>query len=464
MGSGWSRRRALPSDGTDDQHSRVLADNLTHGKFCFLSLALPYNGLSADHSAIPDTSHPDTQRGDDVRDTGAGERDGTSASITAISDPLTGHTPDARLNPADIRTISQHETSLFTGDQEHELQAEGPITSSTSDRPVRDQQLLERVMSSGSRRGKLFLLVTITCSLFAAFRLLPQRKSTDPPVFFSSSSGILDFRYGEMTKLSLRVLEHEVAFVLYYAHWDLDSMRYKSEHESIAKVFSEEIFFAAINCWWPDGECSKVMRLKRFPVLLAHVRSVGDVEYRGPLVPSYIIPFLDSLLDPVIPIHSPGDLLDLRSRHDAVIVRFFDFRESGQPHGYNNYLSLAVKALATDPWRRVQFTIVTSRKSAYKLRVTRPASLYMFMWNSSLEVSVDDDRNQNDDLLTWIQNTLREKGSLVDWVTPTGVKSNLLNAVMSQDPTLILFTPRTSLFGISPYFEIVSRKSYALIC
>lgn len=81
----------------------------------------------------------------------------------------------------------------------------------------------------------------------------------------------------------------------------------------------------------------------------------------------------------------------------------------------------------------------------------------MFMWNSSLEVTVDEDRNHNDDLLNWIHGTLREKGLLVEWITPTGIKSNLLNAAMASDPTLILFTPRTSLFGISPYFEIVSR-------
>ena len=142
----------------------------------------------------------------------------------------------------------------------------------------------------------------------------------------------------------------------------------------------------------------------------------------------------------------------------AVISRYFDFRDSAQPYGYNNYLSLAVKSLAVDPWRRVQFTIVTSRKAAYKTRVTRPTSLYMFMWNSSLEVSVDDDRHQYDDMIRWIQDTLHERGTLVNWITPNGVKSNLLNAAMARDPTFILFTPRTSLFGISPYFEIVSHS------
>lgn len=141
-----------------------------------------------------------------------------------------------------------------------------------------------------------------------------------------------------------------------------------------------------------------------------------------------------------------------------MITRFFDFRDSSQPPGYNNYLELAVKSLTEDPWRKVQFTIVTSRKAAYKMRTTRSSSLYMYMWNASHEVTVDEDRHQNENLLRWIHETVRDKGSLVEWITPSGLKSNLLNAVMSRDPTLILFTPRTSLFGISPYYEIVSTN------
>jgi hypothetical protein len=54
--------------------------------------------------------------------------------------------------------------------------------------------------------------------------------------------------------------------------------------------------------------------------MLAHVRMAGEVEYKGPIVASYMIPFLDNLLDPVIPIQNDGDLLDLRSKHD---VRYY---------------------------------------------------------------------------------------------------------------------------------------------
>ncbi len=43
----------------------------------------------------------------------------------------------------------------------------------------------------------------------------------------------------------------------------------------------------------------------------------GEVEFKGPLIASYMIPFMDSLLEPVVPLRNEGDLLDLRSKHDV---------------------------------------------------------------------------------------------------------------------------------------------------
>lgn len=78
-----------------------------------------------------------------------------------------------------------------------------------------------------------------------------------------------------------------------------------------------QIFFGAINCWWPEGECRKYQNIRRYPLLVAHIRTEGEIEYNGPILASYIIPFLENVMNPVMPIQNEGELLDLRAKHDV---------------------------------------------------------------------------------------------------------------------------------------------------
>lgn len=160
----------------------------------------------------------------------------------------------------------------------------------------------------------------------APFRHLATRKAAKPVKFFDSSGSLVtDFESGQLREASVLASKHEVTVTMYYAPWDLDSQLFKREYEIVAEHFDGQINFVAVNCWWPDGECSKKFAIKRFPVLSAFLSSYGDVEYRGPLVASYVIPFLDNLLDPVTTINCDGDLLELRSKHDVCYAMLIIF-------------------------------------------------------------------------------------------------------------------------------------------
>lgn len=309
-------------------------------------------------------------------------------------------------------------------------------------------------------------VTTLICTVFACIILawslgpLITRSSLRPQSLFPNTKVLTDYPYGDLTKLSVKIVGHEASIVMYYSHWDLDCLRFKDGFQRVAKEFGKQVFFAAINCWYPDGECAKVLRMKRFPVILAHVRGVGDVEYRGPLVPSYLIPFVENILDPIVPINSAGDLLDLRAKHDGVLVRYYDFRgttEGSEPKGYQSIIHASIKSLAIDPWRRIQFAVVTCRKVAQKLRITHQTSAYLFLWNATHEISLGEERILSENVVKWIYDSLAGRGGhLITWFTPSGQKSDLLASVSEvYGPILILFTPRNFLLRWSPYFELL---------
>lgn len=166
---------------------------------------------------------------------------------------------------------------------------------------------------------ELFLATILLICIFNAIRTsnLATRKAKLPEKFFPPNSLIHDYEFGDITELSQLAFQHEVTVVMYYSPWSSDCIAFRDEYLKISQYYKEQIFFAAVNCWWSDGECSKSYRIKKYPVLIAHIRNIGEVEYKGPLVTSYLIPFLDNLLNPVKPILNEGDLLDLKARHDV---------------------------------------------------------------------------------------------------------------------------------------------------
>lgn len=143
------------------------------------------------------------------------------------------------------------------------------------------------------------------------------------------------------------------------------------------------------------------------------------------------------------------------------MVGYFDFRGSPQPLGYKSFVVASIKSLAADPWRRLAFGVVSSKSVASKLRFKNPSNFMLFSWNSTS--SYDAKSLKSDALLKWSYNEIEKIASLIEWVIPSGLKSNLLSEIIkSKGATLILFTPRSLSFGLSPYYSMVSYPTLSM--
>jgi len=194
------------------------------------------------------------------------------------------------------------------------------------------------------------------------------------------------------------------------------------------------------------------VKIKKYPLLIALVKDSGEVHYTGPLVASYIITFLDNILNSVTHITKTSDLDDLRSFHDLVVVGYFDFSHPSHLAEYKKYFTASIKSLYADPWQRIKFAVVSNWNIALKLGVEKMSSFSIYTWNTTLlaqELFKDSDA-----LLKWIYRN-KNQGKLVTWITPSGLKSDILFKFLTRRNTLILFTPRSLIFCSSSYFDIV---------
>lgn len=96
------------------------------------------------------------------------------------------------------------------------------------------------------------------CSCYF-FIQLSTRLAAAPSPFFEDSSWVDDYFAGDIYAAFEEAQNHQDAFFLFYAPWDVDSMRAREAMESVSNVLEDhtQIYFAAVNCWTSVGECFK---------------------------------------------------------------------------------------------------------------------------------------------------------------------------------------------------------------
>ncbi len=138
------------------------------------------------------------------------------------------------------------------------------------------------------------------------------------------------------------------------------------------------------------------------------------------------------------------------------MVAYFDFNESPQPPGYKQFITTAVRALASDPWRMVSYCVISSKRIATKMSLAKSSTLTLFLWNGTEQYSAKSFKSAT--ILSWVYSRVQQVPSL-RWLTPSGVKSSALSDILTKSPTFVLFTPRSFVLGISPYYDVVSSRS-----
>ncbi|GFY73479.1 thioredoxin domain-containing protein 11 [Trichonephila inaurata madagascariensis] len=307
-----------------------------------------------------------------------------------------------------------------------------------------------QVMNSYGR--EIFFVITIVFTGIAALQSGPLKtKKVNPPdIFFEPPSLVTDFYNGNIKQLLSLISEKDVSLVMYYAPWDASSLQAREEFETVAKFYHNEVFFAAINCWWPEGECRKKFSVPSYPIILSYVHEMGIVRYEGPIVSTYLIYFLDSILSPVVPLHHTGELFDLLTKHEAVLVAYFEFKNGSYPKGYKQFYFAALKALSNDPHRRICFAVLTNKQVAENFRLR--SSVQLFLWNTS-QVYREEIRGHME-LLKWAYGVLDYTS---DWVSPPGTKSSMLSEIFEDTAALVLFTPRSLLLEYTPYYNLLKE-------
>ncbi|XP_053384663.1 thioredoxin domain-containing protein 11-like isoform X2 [Mercenaria mercenaria] len=283
-----------------------------------------------------------------------------------------------------------------------------------------------------------------------------------PHKFFPSHSRVADYPFGNLQPVIKLLGDEELIFVMYYAPWCAQSVRVRGEFMRAAKVLYNSVKFAAINCWFPEGECRQRMKFYSYPELFIYHSGVSDgYRFTGIKEAEYFVKFAESFLFPLKSLTTERQITEFIAQNDNTVIGYFDFNSSPQPPGpgFHQFYLTAIRIIAYDFYQPVKFGVVTSQSLARSLNMSSPNQFILTrVGNTTLKYPVFYNITAKN-MTAWILH-YRQK-NIAPWLVPPGVKSLTLSLHMQKGPAVFIFAPTNPLIGINPYRDMVHLASYA---
>ncbi|XP_042230966.1 thioredoxin domain-containing protein 11-like isoform X2 [Homarus americanus] len=377
---------------------------------------------------------------------GVEEEEGVTGDETDTTPPVDSQAKKEEPSE-DSRNIKEEEEEVATD------------TSTSADTSA--SRVSSRILGSKIMWACKLSCVLLTIIIVVQSRGPLMKKTPSPQPFFPRHSLVSDFYTGDIVGLTERLLAADLSLVVYYAPWDRDSQLIRWEVEKAARYHHEQIYFAAVNCWHPQSECKTRYKIRTFPAIVLHVRSVSGMEtkaiaYGGSQDAGHIIRFLRRALQPLSHVASHSDLAKLQMEHSVVVLGYFDFTSvSHLPKGFNSYFLASLRALQHDKTNSVAWGVVTNPRAATALSFSITQSVHLVLWNTTL-VFTSAASSDSEAISNWVFKRLDETAM---WLDVPGTKSLTLDHILQSGPALILFTPDNPYHASNDPFTVLREIS-----
>lgn len=335
-----------------------------------------------------------------------------------------------------------------TNDDDQQLVNSNSLESSSSQN---NRTSYNMIISYGK---ELLCIIAFILTTFASVQNTSPKisRAVTPVPFFSKGSLVEDYYYGQLTPTQTKVSLSDLSFVLYYAPWCSESQHSRAAFENVARLFYQEAYFSAINCWQPGSECrQQYTKIHSWPILMAYQRNGFGIQYQKNLwTEGALTKFITSLLHPIERLTQPDDLLEMMTSKDALVVAFIDLES--HPRHYRSYYHAALKFLEKDPFNEIGFGVVTG-ESALSFGVELVPSIRAYLWNETIEY-VGNASWSSKEITQWVNDNLQQVSINL---SPPGTKTSSLAPYLKHGPVMILFTPRNFYTELSDLYVMLQQ-------
>ncbi|XP_041473520.1 thioredoxin domain-containing protein 11-like [Lytechinus variegatus] len=279
-----------------------------------------------------------------------------------------------------------------------------------------------------------------------------------PPKIFGPRSSVIEFPTGDMNSVRNVIASTgaEVWIIMYYAHWDAYSLETAKEFEKAAEKMSNQVLFMAVNCWYPYGGCRNKVIVPYFPIIFTHRDSREGIQYTGIQRAPEMVDHLERVCSPLKVVQDLESLRLLRAQHDAVVLAYFSYEGTLAPKGLASFQWAAMQHLEKDTIQPTPFAIITNKHLARSLGLSHSMNLTLLR---NFNVSLFYPPSQEFKAKPILEFVTAHRESMVQWISPPGLKSTILSSHVFTRPTLIVFTPHQHDNVFANYFMMLREAT-----
>uniref|UniRef100_A0A0R3S391 Thioredoxin domain-containing protein n=1 Tax=Elaeophora elaphi TaxID=1147741 RepID=A0A0R3S391_9BILA len=291
---------------------------------------------------------------------------------------------------------------------------------------------------------------------------LNQRESAPPRPFFQPSSKkyLVDYYTGNNAEPENLLYNSEIVVVMYYAPWSRRCIRTRAVFENVARSLSasSDISFAAVNCFFPHGECKKSHKTYTYPVIVAYIGK-QSLMYTGLLASDYIYRWISRLRNPIHRLITPSAMKSFVDEFDNAVIAFFHAEVAfAISYEFQQYIKAALIVFQhQDLFDKVGFAVVTNPSLAMNVNLSSKAWIQMRSWKRIY--NYDESNVTAYKIFEWVKiQALKSNG--LQWISSemNGVaKSEELLSVLQRGATVVVFVDRQVLYPHSWTVSVVKQ-------
>uniref|UniRef100_A0AAF5PGJ9 Thioredoxin domain-containing protein n=1 Tax=Wuchereria bancrofti TaxID=6293 RepID=A0AAF5PGJ9_WUCBA len=291
---------------------------------------------------------------------------------------------------------------------------------------------------------------------------LSQRESFPPRPFFppSSKKYLVDYYTGNDAEPQHLLYKSEIVVVMYYAPWSRRCTKTRVVFEKVARSLSasSDISFAAVNCFFPHGECRKSHKTYTYPVIVAYIGK-QSLMYTGLLASDYIYRWISRLRNPIRRLIGPVAVNSFLDEFDDAVIAFFHAEIAfAVSYEFQQYIKAALMVFQRQNLLdKVGFAIVTNSSLAMSLNSSPRAWIQLRSWNLTFNYNGSNITAYK--IFDWVKNQAHKSNGL-QWISPemNGIaKSEEMLSILQHGATVVMFVDRQVLYPHSWTISVMKQ-------